>query len=322
MKKYVPAVVGLGLFGFVLYTKRNDLASAWLLLKHADLVLCLVGLLTFIGMVYLKGVRWSYLLRMQGHAYSVWNCFLIYMGSLFWGNVTPGRVGDFVKIFYLQEDLKLPMGKAMPSVLVDRVFDLYLLLILGGAGILLYPMPVDPRLITTVWAFFGVLFAITLLAFNQKIGGTILKKVFQKLMKQEHKEITDKAFEEFHDGMADFYKPALLIPILLSAASYLIYFWGCEQMGHSIGVQKLDFPYTAFCISVVNIVSLVTLLGFGTRETALILLFGLISLGSDQALAYSFLIFFIGTVLFSGLGFFCYLLKPIQLKGLFKGGNS
>ena len=72
----------------------------------------------------------------------------------------------------------------------------------------------------------------------------------------------------------------------------------------------------------VNIVSLVTLLGFGTRESALILLFGLISLGSDQALAYSFLIFFIGTVLFSGLGFFCYLLKPIQLKGLFKGGNS
>ena len=43
-----------------------------------------------------------------------------------------------------------------------------------------------------------------------------------------------------------FYKPALLIPILLSAASYLIYFWGCEQMGHSIGVQKLDYPLYRF----------------------------------------------------------------------------
>jgi hypothetical protein len=327
MKKYMPIVIGLGLFGVILY--KVDLVSTWNLLRQANLWLCLLCLMTFLVMVYIKGIRWSYLLKMQGETYSVWNCFLIYMGSLFWGNVTPGRVGDFIKVFYLQEDLKMPMGKAMPSVLVDRVFDLYLLLILGGAGILLYPMPVDPFLIKTVWVFFGALFAITLLAFNQKIGGAILKTVFQRLMKQEHKEITDKAFEEFHDGMGSYYKPALLIPILFTAASYLIYFWGCENLGHSIpGLQALDYPYTAFCISVVNIVSLVTFLGMGTREGALILLFELAKLGQDQAqiqahaLAYSILILFIGSILFSFLGFFCFLLKPIQMKGLFKSRNS
>lgn len=319
MKKYLPIVIGLGLFGFILY--KVDLVSTWNLLKQANLWLCLVCLLTFLVMVYIKGIRWSYLLKMQGQTYSVWNCFLIYMGSLFWGNVTPGRMGDFIKIFYLQEDLKLSMGKAMPSVLVDRVFDLYLLLILGGAGILLYPMPIDHNLILMVRVFFCVLFAITLIAFNQKIGGAILKTLFQRLMKQEHKEITDKAFEEFHDGMAAYYKPALIIPILLSTASYLVYFWGCEILGHSIGLP-LGYAYTAFCISVVNIVSLVTMLGMGTREGALIILFGLVSLRQDQALAYSILILFVGSILFSFLGFFCYLLKPIQLKGLFKGGNS
>jgi hypothetical protein len=283
-------------------------------------------------MVYIKGIRWSYLLKMQGQNYSVWNCFLIYMGSLFWGNVTPGRAGDFIKIFYLQEDLKLPMGKAMPSVLVDRVFDLYILLILGGAGLLVNPMPVDPnaqKLVLAVKIFFLILIAISFLAFNQKIGGTLLKTVFQRIMKQEHKEATDKAFDDFHGGMQAYYRPGILVPILLSASSYLIYFGGCEILGHAIpGLEGLDYPYTAFCISVVNIVSLVTFLGMGTREGALILLFGLAKLGQDQAqiqshaLAYSILILFIGSILFSILGFFCYLLKPIQLKGLFKGNRG
>ncbi len=324
MKKYLPIIIGLGLFCFILY--KVDLVSTWNLLKQANLGFCLICLLSFLTMVYIKGIRWSYLLKMQGQKYSVWNCFLIYMGSLFWGNVTPGRVGDFIKVFYLQEDLKMPVAKAMPSVLVDRVFDLYLLLILGGAGILIYPMPKDPMLIKTVWVFFAILFIITLLAFNQKIGGTLLKTVFQRMMKQEHKEATDKAFDDFHGGMQAYYHPGILIPILLSASSYLIYFGGCEILGHAIpGLEGLDYPYTAFCISVVNIVSLVTFLGMGTREGALILLFGLAKLGQDQAqiqshaLAYSILILFIGSILFSILGFLCYLLKPIQLKGLFKG---
>ena len=150
MKKYLPIVIGLVLLGVVLFVKKDNLASAWLLLKQANLTLCFVCLLTFIAMVYLKGIRWSYLLKMQGQNYPVWYCFLIYMGSLFWGNVTPGRVGDFVKIFYLQEDLKMPVGQAMPSVLVDRVFDLYILLILGGEFPFLIPMPVDPNLIKMV----------------------------------------------------------------------------------------------------------------------------------------------------------------------------
>jgi hypothetical protein len=318
MKKYLPIVIGLGLFGFILY--KIDINSTWAILKQADLGLCLVCLLTFLVMVYLKGIRWSYLLKMQGQAYSVWNCFLIYMGSLFWGNVTPGRVGDFIKIFYLQEDLKLPMGKAMPSVLVDRVFDLYILLVLGGAGLLVNPMPVDPdaqKLVLAVKVFFLILIAVSFLAFNQRIGGVLLKKVFQRVMKQEHKEATGKAFEEFHKGLACYYKPALAIPILLTTASYLVYFWGCEMLAHSIGLP-LGYAYIAFCISVVNIVSLVTFLGMGTREGALILLFGLVSLSREQAVAYSMLILFVGSILFSLLGFFCYLLKPIQLKGIFK----
>src|SRR5258708_4362192 len=153
---------------------------------------------------------------MQGAHGSVWNCFLIYMSTLYLGNLTPGRAGDFAKVFYLKDDLGFSTGSSMASVLVDRVFDLYILLILGCVGILTYPMPVDAQLIKAVWAFFALLVLVTVFAFNRGIGGVFLKKAFQRLMKQEHKDKTDKLFNDFHKGMDSFYKPAILIPVFLS----------------------------------------------------------------------------------------------------------
>ncbi len=316
MRRYLPIVIGLLLFGWVL-TKVN-LPDTMVYLKKADWKLLFLALICFLVMVYIKGIRWSFLLRMQSARYSIWNCFLIYMSTLFWGNFTPGRAGDFFKVFYLREDLKFSTGTGMASVLVDRVFDLYLLLVLGGLGILVYPMPADPtslKMILAVKVLFGVLIVLTLLAFNKKIGEVFLKAAFQRLLKQEHREKTDKLFEDFHKGMASFYKPAILVPALLSLASYVSFFWGCYMIALSIGIP-VNLFYLSFCVSVVNIVSLLTFLGMGTREAALIFLFALVSVTKDQALAYSLLLLFVGNILFNLLGLVCFYLKPIRIKGL------
>jgi uncharacterized protein (TIRG00374 family) len=319
MKRYLPVAIGILLFLLVFRLWKISLADTLDMLRKADWRLLLSALLAFIVMVYLKGVRWSYLLRMQGASYSVWNCFLIYMATLYLGNFTPGRAGDFAKIFYLNQDLKFSTGTSMTSVLVDRVFDLYLLLILGATGILIYPMPADPdslRVILTVKIFFGVLIAVSLLAFNRRIGEVLLKAAFQRLMKQEHRDKTDKLFEDFHKGMEAFYNPAILIPAFLSLASYAFFFGGCYLIALAMGLPISIF-YLSFCVSVVNIVSLLTFLGMGTREAALIFLFALVSFTKEQAMTYSLLLLFVGVILFSLLGLFCFLLKPIRLSNLF-----
>jgi uncharacterized protein (TIRG00374 family) len=303
----------VALFLFIL--KKVDLPSTLALLKQANWLLCVAAIFAFVGMIYLKAIRWSYLLKMQGFHYSVWNCFLVYMTSMYWGNITPGRAGDFIKVLYLKEDLSHSMGLGMTSVLVDRVFDLYILLILGCLGILIYPMPADPRLIQLVWVFFALLALATILAFNRKIGEVLIKSIFQRVLGSRLKEKANQAFEDFHKGMEAFYSPTLAYPVLISVVSYIIAFWACSLLAQSIGLQISIF-YMAFSISVVNIVSLLTFLGMGTREGALIILFGLISLTREQALAFSLLLFFIGTVFFTLLCFFCFLLKPLRGKAV------
>jgi len=310
-KRLILVLLGVSLFAYIL--SKVDRSAILDQLQKTDLSLCAAAFVSILIMVFLKGVRWSYLLKMQGYSYSVWNCFLIYMGSLYWGNITPGRAGDFMKVLYLKEDLKLSVGTGMTSVLVDRVFDLYLLLILGCLGILIYPMPADPHLIQMVWIFFGILILVSLLLFNRKIGEILIKAVFQRLLRSQLKEKANQAFDDFHKGMAAFYSPALVIPMILSLSSYVIFFGGCSLLARAISLD-INIFYLAFTISVVNIVSLLTFLGMGTREGALIILFGLISLSREQAMAYSLLLFAVGTIFFTFLCFLSFLLKPIRLK--------
>lgn len=316
IKKYLPIVLGVLLFALIV--RKINLSDTLANLSHSNWLLLLLALCAYVIMTYVKGIRWSYLLKMQGEAYSVWNCFLIYMGTLYLGNITPGRVGDFAKVFYLKKDLKMGLGKAMSSVLVDRVFDLYLLLFLGGAGLFVNSMPVDPsaqKLVLAVKVFFVALTAISLLAFNQRIGGFLIKKAFQRLMKQEHREKTDKLFEEFHSGLASFYRPTILYPAFLSLVSYCFFFWGCYLIAQAIQLP-INLFYLSFVVSVVNIVSLMTFLGMGTREIALILLFGLIGLSNTRAMAYDVMLTLIGLILFSLLGLVCFSLKPLDMGQL------
>lgn len=288
------------------------------ILKGANWWLCFLALAILVAMTYLRGVRWSYLLKMQGYHYSAWNCFLVYMVSMFWGNVTPGRAGDFVKVLYLKQDVKAPIGSGMASVLVDRVLDLYLLLVMGALGLWINPMPTDPdsvNMIKAVKYLFLILLVLSLLAFNKKVGGYLLKIASRALMKQAHQEKTDKIFDDFHRGMKSFYKPAMAWPVVLSVVAYALIFWSCQLLAQSIGMNVSIF-YITFTISVVNIVSLLTLFGLGTRDLACQKLLGMISVTPETAEAFSLLIFFFATALFTLVCFFFSFLKPLPLGGV------
>jgi len=94
--------------------------------------------------------------------------------------------------------------------------------------------------------------------------------------------------------------------------SYCFFFWGCYLIAQAIQLP-INLFYLSFVVSVVNIVSLMTFLGMGTREIALILLFGLIGLSNSQAMAYDVMLTLIGLILFSLLGLVCFTLKPIEM---------
>jgi len=312
MKRLLPTLMtllGVALLIYILW--KANLPATWGKLKQTRILWAALSLVFILIMIWLKGVRWSYLLKMQGVSYPIWDSFLIYMGSLYWGTVTPGRMGDFMKVLYLKRDRKMGLGLGMSSVLVDRVFDLYILLVLGCLGLLLHPLPNNPRLVQGVWIFFATLILISYLAFNRKTGEWLMKTIFQKAMGDKLKGRADQAFQEFHQGMESFYRPAILWPTLLTVTSYAFFFTGCWFLAVALGID-LSLFYLTFCVAMCNLVSLLSFAGVGTREGTIILLFHLVNIEEQTALAYDALFVFVAIILICVLGFFCYLAKPVK----------
>ena len=76
-------------------------------------------------MIAVKAMRWRLLLQAQGVEYPLGKCIEVYSIGIFWGIVTPGRLGDFVKVLYLKRH-GLNVLHGLFSVVGDRLFDFVL----------------------------------------------------------------------------------------------------------------------------------------------------------------------------------------------------
>lgn len=138
MKNSWPRVlvrlIGLCLLGLVLW--RVDIQTTIRIFKNINLDVVWVVLALHFLLVLVKTVRWWGLMWSQGIRYSLYKAYLAYLGSAFIGLVTPGRLGEFIRAFHLCQDMGISKGRAFSSVLVDRIFDLYLLLWVGGMALI------------------------------------------------------------------------------------------------------------------------------------------------------------------------------------------
>src|SRR5438105_4052378 len=84
--------------------------------------LALALLLNFAA-IYFKVVRWQIFLRTRGIVYSHSRAWGAFLSSLYVGLLTPGRVGDVLRIQYLRADLDVPYAEGLASIVIDRLCD-------------------------------------------------------------------------------------------------------------------------------------------------------------------------------------------------------
>lgn len=128
-------VVGVVLYGAA--TLASDYRTVVGSLSRFPIdTLALVLLLVFVGWL-LRGWRFHYYLVRSGEnvplAYSI-KAFLA--GFALTG--TPGKVGEAVKGVFLKEDYGVPVTKVMGILVVERLMDLWGVLLLGSCSLLLF----------------------------------------------------------------------------------------------------------------------------------------------------------------------------------------
>jgi len=311
IKKTYVWIIGLVVFGFVL-TKVN-VGDIFVIFSGIRVFYIAFAFLLTIPLIAIKAYRWKYLLKMQDIDYSFKTTFLAYLTSMYLGIITPGRAGELIKGFYVKNDKNVSLGKAFSSVLVDRLFDLFVLITLGCLGLAIFSLPKQQSL--AILAVVSVIILATGILLSKKLARRAVQFVYKRTMLRSYKEKIDESVDDFYSGIEELKKLRLVIPLLTTVFAYLLFYTQGYLIAKSLNIP-IPFFYLVFCISLVSLVALIpiSISGIGTRDVTLIVLFSAQGLTKEAAVSLSLTLLFVFWVSVGGMGALAWLKRPLNLN--------
>ena len=303
----------IGVVLFILIFSYIDRNKILLILEKIDLWLLTISIILNLPQLFIKSFRWNYLLKQQHTYVSLKKTFLIYLNSIYLGIITPGRIGEFSKVLFLKNDFNIDMSRGFSSVLVDRIFDLYLLISIGIIGIWKFELfGFIPS--GFYYALFFIIFS-PLLILNQFFLDKCVKVLFTLVVKKKNKAKINQGFEKFNYSIRQLINYNLINSFLLTLLSYLIFFTQCFLLALALDLS-INFILLTLIMAITNLISFIpiTVSGLGTREAILILLFSLIGFDSEYAVSYSIIIFSVFYIGGAILGLIAWMINPLDLK--------
>lgn len=257
------------------------------------------------------------MLGTQSIQYNLKDSFIVYLAGIYAGIVTPGRLGEFIKAVYLKADKGISLSKGMSSVLVDRLFDLYLLIILGLIGI--WKFDILGELSNTSLLLLFILILSPLVILNKRLMGNVIGLIYKSVIKKKAqlRNKIEENFEDFYNGVKQLVNFKLIFSAFLTLLSYSVFFIQCYMIAIAMGISVNFITITLF-MAISNLISFIpiSVAGLGTRDATLIYLFSLIDLSPELAVSYAFLVFITFFVCGGLMGAVAWWIKPLSINSV------
>jgi len=320
VEKKLPLWKYLRLIGLVLLfviLSKLDLSKFFLSLTKINILFVLFISFLNIPQIFLKSLRWKQMLGTQSIQYNMKNSFIVYWAGIYAGIVTPGRLGEFIKAFYLKSDKGVSLSKGMSSVLMDRLFDMYLLMILGVIGI--WKFGILGEISNTFVILTIIVILAPILMLNKQLMGKLLGSLYKLVLIKRVKGNIEEKFEDFYNGINQLINPNLLFSGFLTYIAYMVFFIQCCLIAIAMGIS-INFITITLFMSISSLISLVpiSISGLGTRDATLIYLFSLIGFKPEIAVSYSFLVFLVFFVCGGLMGAVAWWVKPLTITSCLK----
>ncbi len=322
--------------GFVLslvflffFLRKIDLASIWAILQSVEYLYIIPFILIHLLSIWIRAKRWRYLLS---------PIKMIKTGPLFHAtaigfmanNILPARVGELVRAYVLGNKEKISKTASFATIVVERLFDGFTILLIFLLVILLMPFPPDRSQLFTPYqikmagtlSFFLYLIVLGVLLslhfHNEKVSrliGFFLRRLPERLSSKILKKI-----ESFVLGLEVLQNTRDIFVVI----GYSFFLWVVTALSYYFLFEAfhLNLPVlAAFFLLVVLVfgVSIPSAPGYiGTFHWACAA--GLIFLGIEANLAKSFalLLWFVGFVPIVSLGLFSLWVEGMSLGQLKK----
>lgn len=288
----------IALIGLVLFLKI-DLRETFALLGSANVWLIGLAVIGFVPFLLVKAWRWQIILGNLGVPIRFWEALRLYALGLGAGMLTPGNVGDAIKVAYFRER---GFSQAVISVVLDRIWDVLILLLLASSGIFLFS-----QIAVAQWLMLGLLIGGTVVLLIVTIHPRTQHWLFQMFMRLRKNKSEARAYVA-----ATLTPKQVLVQFGLSVLATFVVYARLFLVATALGIFLFPLPFVA-AMSFASIAQLLAILPFGVgpREGVLLLLAPTLGITPAQALALSALLFLL--LLVNGIvGLAVWLLEPKQ----------
>ena len=210
----------------------------------------------------IRFVKWQYYVRLTGiEDLPLWDSFLIFFAGLAM-TITPGKVGEWLKSYFLRESHGVAISRTAPIVVAERFTDGFGMILLTVAGLLLFKQGWIFILAAT---FVGL---VVVAAFQYRPFGRWTISMMRRL----------PVLHRYTEFMAGFYESAFVLfapkPLIISVAMGFVS-WAGEGVAMYYVLRGLGAPNSwellaqgVFILSITTLAGAVFLLpgGLGIAE--------------------------------------------------------
>src|SRR3989338_7286117 len=310
----------IGLVLFVAVLLRVDLKQLAVVLTNLNYFWIMGSLGLLVCSIVIRTIKWQILLEILEEKFGFWNLARAIIIGFYLGAITPAKVGDFGRAFFLG---KHDYRHTIFSIFADRVLDILLLVATGSLAIVggLFLFGFDPTasffIVLLCWSIVAAFFFLK----NKHRTAATFRPFFELLVPKVIKHKAKSAFDFFYSHVDVFRKKKnkIFVAMLLGSLNWILAIISAGFIALAIGIN-VPFWFFVIAIPFATLIEAlpISISGLGTRETFFLVLFSFFSVAADQAIAFSLLYLTLASILPAFVGFLFFVRRATNLSYLLK----
>ncbi|WP_321505825.1 lysylphosphatidylglycerol synthase transmembrane domain-containing protein [uncultured Methanoregula sp.] len=317
MKNSIKLLSLVGIVLFIVILSRINLGALFEILSHTSVIFLILAFLVNCVAIVLKSLKWKIIVNSVKPSFTFRESMIAFFVGFSFSTITPAKLGDFIKVLYITDE-NCGLGKSLATVVIDRLIDIVLLFSIALIAICSFSLVYHIEILSVstmvlILAAIGIGLYIVL---NKPLLARLLRPFFNIFVPGHLKDKLTLYFNDFYTGLFIYYhdRRRFFSSISIGIISWIPPFIYGYLLALSIGIDT----GLMFFVLVIPILSLLDLLpisisGIGTRDVALIFLFGLKAISPEQAVAFSLLYLFMSYWLIALIGAGVYLRYPVKI---------
>jgi uncharacterized protein (TIRG00374 family) len=296
---FAVSLVSIALLAFLLWYIGID--SIITVISTANPRYLVLALIVEPFILVVRAHRWKLIVSKLDSQLGLKKASLLYLTGLYGGSFTPSKLGDLLRAYLLARDsdmnVRVPAGKAVFSIVLDRVLDVISLItiVLVGVPLFFVGSLADFQYILLIGVIMaGLLIGLSFLLFSEKYGEKIINliatpilKMIGGVFKEKQRDTTSKIFDQFSESVSTFRDKKIFL-IVVYLYSLAIWISTCCQAYLVLAALQPSLPnvlhfITIFPLSMFAALVPVTISGLGTREAAMVVIMSIIGVNAVTA---------------------------------------